>query len=589
MTDEILTRINLSEESPFRPLALAPDLAMLDTQGLTFQVLQDWFGDAVAEPELTAEGVSFHVQNGGQRQTIAEKALATTADLEGPLAREYGQLKKFLFAARPVRPREQLIFSRVQLPIGNDDGSLYRVRCHGGHPRLIWCWGFQRCFSDVPARLCSKRECSQLFLQPDKSVKYCSCCAESLTADRNTSSVRSEFSLGATAAALILGSLTAATFCLPVGTGIAGHHQTAGDSEQSIDEHPGKMAIREPADFPERTAAADQLTGISEGAERQNSDVPGEVESVARPDPAATVRKGNPADAIERPGTQFPVVSAPGEVAEPNQSEPTAASSRPGLDWLSDYRTAYRRAFAEHARLAMLFVEPAAGSGVRDALAGNEMDVLLKPFVRVELPVDATVDGTSERLLAHRSFRHLGGKPGLVIVEFSDPRDPLFGQVISALPLPDNGQFSPQILKQLLALPGGSIGQRSLLLAIRAAFPSIEPNFSLSESAPHPVLNSVALRHARLMAESGRDDPVAQEKFRETVRRTFGDTVRRRELMFATSQPVSIQTAAAQAVEYWNRQPGGLKAGDLPVIAYGLDLFQSPASGRWFASVSVVQ
>ena len=93
MTEDILTRMTFSEESQFRPLALAPGLAMLDPGRLTYQVLLEWFGDLLAEPEFTDEGVVFHVQKDGQRQTIADRALATTADLSGPLAREYGQLK----------------------------------------------------------------------------------------------------------------------------------------------------------------------------------------------------------------------------------------------------------------------------------------------------------------------------------------------------------------------------------------------------------------------------------------------------------------------------------------------------------------
>jgi len=335
---------------------------------------------------------------------------------------------------------------------------------------------------------------------------------------------------------------------------------------------------------------AEQGTVISEDSVRlKSADEPAVAvsDSETQRQTAPPERKEIQSNPVEESGTRAPVAAAPENAARPDPPEPIASPSRGSLDWFSDYRTAYSTAIAEHSRLVMLFVEPTADSGMPDALAATETEPLLKPFVRLKLPVDATVDGSADRLLAHRSFRHLGGQPGLVIVEFSDPQSPLSGQVVSALPLPDDGQFPLQVLKQLLVLPAGSIGQRSLLLAIRSGFPSSESNFP--PPATHPVLNALANRNVRFMADSGRVDLFEQEQYRETVRRTFGDAVQARELLFATTESVSIQTAAEQAVAQWNQQPDTVDTVITSATAYGLDLFQAPASGRWFATLVVVK
>ena len=174
MSDDILVRIPLSGVSQFHPLALAPGLPMLDARKLTYQVLLGWFGDVLAEPELTDEGVLFHVQESGRRQAIVEKALASTADLSGPLAGEFEKLKQALFDVRPDSPSERLIFNRLQPPIGNPDGYLYRVKTGEGGQRLVWCWGFQKRSSDAQAMICSSQDCALLFLRQDATVKILS-------------------------------------------------------------------------------------------------------------------------------------------------------------------------------------------------------------------------------------------------------------------------------------------------------------------------------------------------------------------------------------------------------------------------------
>jgi hypothetical protein len=176
---ETLVRIPFTGLTDFQPLALAPGLPMLDVNKLTYQVLLGWFGDLLAEPELEDEGVMFHAQRGGTRQVIVERALVTSEELHGTLQPQYEKLKNSLFDVRPVSPSERLIFNRLQPPIGNHEGFLYRVQTESGEEQLVWCWGFQRRTQYGDARLCGNHECSMLFLHDSLADPLCPHCGTS--------------------------------------------------------------------------------------------------------------------------------------------------------------------------------------------------------------------------------------------------------------------------------------------------------------------------------------------------------------------------------------------------------------------------
>jgi hypothetical protein len=204
---DTLVRIPFSGLTDFQPLALAPGLPMLDVNRLAYQVLLGWFGDLLAEPELDDEGVAFYAQRNGQRQVIVERSMATQEDLDGPLHQEFERLKKSLFDVRPVSPSERLIFNRLQPPISNYDGFLYRVLTEGGDEQLVWCWGFQRRTQYGDSRLCANPECSMLFLYDKLAEHVCPYCSQSFgvgTAEVQTGQSKFPFGKVSVAAAVVL-------------------------------------------------------------------------------------------------------------------------------------------------------------------------------------------------------------------------------------------------------------------------------------------------------------------------------------------------------------------------------------------------
>jgi hypothetical protein len=79
------------------------------------------------------------------------------------------------------------------------------------------------------------------------------------------------------------------------------------------------------------------------------------------------------------------------------------------------------------------------------------------------------------------------------------------------------------------------------------------------------------------------------ESRRNTVREQFGENAQLKELVFASESATTIQTATVEAIEHW-RASGELadEAGKSSIRAFGLELFQSPTNGRWFATLLIV-
>jgi|GEM_PF-1855923 len=265
MTD-LLARIPFSDDSDFLAQALAPGLPMLDGRKLAYQVLLGWFGDMLAEPELDDDGVHFYIQSRGQRQQIAEHALATQSDLDGHLAGDYDRLKKALFDVRPVSPSERLIFNRLEPPIVNHQGFLYRVRPSGSSDRLVWCWGFQRRRSTGDVMLCPHADCSLLFVRQETSQETCPRCERALFQQQVTVERRTTFPTGAVAATVMLSGLVGATYWIASVSG-----------DEAVDPLPALAAVTppeldDPGVFEDEPAATDPEASGASGDSKPDSD-----------------------------------------------------------------------------------------------------------------------------------------------------------------------------------------------------------------------------------------------------------------------------------------------------------------------------
>lgn len=315
---ETLVRIPFSGLTDFQPLALAPGLPMLDVNKLTYQVLLGWFGDLLGEPELDDDGVAFHAQHNGHRQIMTSRALATREDLDGPLQSEFERLKKSLFDVRPVSPSERLIFNRLQPPIGNYDGFLYRVQTESGDEQLVWCWGFQRRTQYGNARLCSNVDCSMLFLHDELAEELCPHCGASFVpVPKDGQRSRARFPLAkASVAALVV---------LSGGALWLGSHfsRVSADTDRevadAVDPESGGLAEGNAAPYDESRSAAGvrsvdsdvELSDSGVGNEDASTDVAGmEVVNTNIADPGAQRLENQPPELLI-PFSNLPVAGTP--------------------------------------------------------------------------------------------------------------------------------------------------------------------------------------------------------------------------------------------------------------------------------------
>lgn len=731
MTDTLI-RISCSETGDFSKLMLAPGLPMLDGKMLTYQVLQGWLHDLLAEPELDGDNVVFHVHVDGQRQRVVSRSFLTDADLQGPLARDFDRLRSLLFEVKPVSPSERLIFSRLQPPIDGYEGFLFKARTEDGVDRLVWCWGYQRRVSDGPLTMCSDPACSAVFVKQGSPAEMCPLCGTLFakpSAEKNSAPQRRRrrpvgalFAAGTLLCAAAGTYFYAATAHRDVDSDemlVAGLEarslQAAEKAPQSITiEQPTVVAEgpRNPAEAPQASKPKRQILDLAAPPEKhkprslfdgphdsvrdplladapplknavpKNSapeggipdfkpfklpdvpDVPPRLvdgdqlpelsqPTVSKSAPPTLVVSPEPSPsqsivitpksktdsaeprplipvepkAVTTPNANLPKVDQPQNpplvsITLPEPVTPTQPVTKPittdlpkevvkltptledgknepqvgaipqktvgERQWHQDYLAAYQQAIQDKQMLVMLFHDasnPDLSETRTSGFGAENLQPLLDKHVRVSLPINFVAPGTEPnapvtRLLEHRSFRHLRGQAGVAIVDLTDAQGPNFGRVVSALPLPSDGRFSPEVLETLLQLPTGSIGQRSMILAVRTGVTG--DNFTTGEA--NSQLHQLANRNARLMAQAEQAGSYDQAARVTAIRESFGDGIRIGELLFATDGPTTVQEAAIQAVSKWMQSPEDRRVLNGSSFAYGIELFQSPTSQRWFAT-----
>ena len=251
---------------------------------------------------------------------------------------------------------------------------------------------------------------------------------------------------------------------------------------------------------------------------------------------------------------------------------PTPKKSVGEREWHQDYLAAYQQAIQDKRMLVMLFrdsANPDSSESRTSGFGAEELQPLLDNYVRVSLPISAIAPSSdpntpSTRLIEHRSFRHLRGQASIAIVDLTDAQGPNYGRVVSALPLPADGRYSPEVLGNLLQLPTGSVGQRSIVLAVRTGLSG--ENFTSGE--PSSQLQQLANRNARLMAQADQVGSYEQAQRVTSIRESFGDGVNIGELLFATEGTASVQEAAIQAVTKWMQSPEDRRVLTQPSFAY---------------------
>lgn len=144
-----------------------------------------------------------------------------------------------------------------------------------------------------------------------------------------------------------------------------------------------------------------------------------------------------------------------------------------GFDWSSSYAEAMNQAKLSGKSMLICFTKDGV-SADKDIhcirlVSEPPLQPLVSKFILAQLPLsyEIRMGGKSSRLLDHPAFAELGRQPGIVIIDFANPRGKYYGQVVSVYPTSLPAATSIRSLKALLTLPEGSLTQRTLILAVR--------------------------------------------------------------------------------------------------------------------------
>jgi hypothetical protein len=164
----------------------------------------------------------------------------------------------------------------------------------------------------------------------------------------------------------------------------------------------------------------------------------------------------------------------PAEGSPERKEAPPAVTFEPGqLQWYTDYAEASGAARLQRRMLLIDFYHKS-GCGAcvefaREALSDAAVVEKLRQFVKVRLPVDATVemDGHVVPLLKQPAFAEMLGREGVAILDFADEGASYYGQVVSTFPFLKGRPYTAHQVALILDLPPATLTQRTLIFAVR--------------------------------------------------------------------------------------------------------------------------
>lgn len=262
----------------------------------------------------------------------------------------------------------------------------------------------------------------------------------------------------------------------------------------------------------------------------------------------------------------------------------------PALGWLSDYADAVQRARNEQKMVFIHFYESEASEAqIRfesKTLTDPTVQQHLGKFVLARLPVSTMIgDGEeSMRLLDHDSFRYMYGQSGLAVIDMKHKGKPYYGHVVSCFPYDAPAYYSATYesavsVKVILALPSGSITQRTMAFAVR-----MHPERPAStQGRAEPVLLDEAEQHSRYQARIrllGHHGWAARAR-RITSRLQTGSSAS--EVCAESWTGSRLVTACLDCVNAWRHSSGHWSAVSARQPAFGYDICRG-SNGVWYAT-----
>ena len=271
-------------------------------------------------------------------------------------------------------------------------------------------------------------------------------------------------------------------------------------------------------------------------------------------------------------------------LAHSGRAEETKPVAEKQVRVIGDYADAYRLARETRRMLAIYFYRDG-DEGSRDSfesrfLSEPSVQARLGGCVVATLPTSTrvVVSGESERLLNHPAFREAHGLPGVVIIDLAHPQSRHYGRVVTVFPLKAGRTLTPPYFAEMLALPPGSLTQRTLVFAVR-----VHPERPASARSDFSnVLAAESESHSRYQADLGVQGHHDWDTRFHRINASFAGLTAQE--VCAESWPgQDLVDAAFECVDSWRQSPGHWSAVQSRHRFFGFDMKRG-RNGIWYGT-----
>jgi hypothetical protein len=285
------------------------------------------------------------------------------------------------------------------------------------------------------------------------------------------------------------------------------------------------------------------------------------------------------------PVRDLPVDQPRALVAALEQQHPLPAPRESEAVWHTDYAAAMQAAQAAGKLLLIYFQDPQPGAIAQRFEESTLTDPLvrqrLRNYVLAALPTDAriNVDGQPVALLRHPAFQYMYGRSGVAIIDTVSRHPQLYKHVISAFPLSQKHQYTPQQMCVMLDLPMGTITQRTLIYAVRTHREAP----ASTNGTLHPLLAREAERHSLHQASINlQGHHNWSDRFQQITGRLPGG-MSAVEVCAESWPGEELVDAAVECVHSWRQSSGHWSAVRSRQTVFGYDM--KLGTGRiWYAT-----
>jgi len=246
--------------------------------------------------------------------------------------------------------------------------------------------------------------------------------------------------------------------------------------------------------------------------------------------------------------------------------------------WHNDYQTAIETARSQQAMLLIVFHDGDVSS-IERALGDVSLEVDLQPYVLAHLSTSLTIEGESDRVIDTEMFRHMVGRPGLAILDFSDPMAPFYGEAVSQFPLDHSETLSDDQLRIILNLPCGSLTQRTMIYAVRTH--DDKPESASGEVSPY--LCSRSEEHSLYQAQLRRQGHHHWNRRFHEINDRLPDDLVAYEVCAESWPGEEIVPAAISCVSSWRQSPGHWRLVGAAHPQFSYDMKRG-SDGVWYAT-----